>query len=294
MKKLIFKMILLIIFTAFLVGHITSIKAFAYEVCNYQNRCPANPQGDGSSIEQFFSDVTGSTFLVEKFAQNMIKSELKKITNQDFEVKVKAFSVADLIEGKFKSLSISGNNVVIAGMHLSHLNVNTLCGYNSVDIKSRPIRLREDAVLSILAEFSASDLRNSIEYQNYSQIVSTLDLSSLGIASFKVYSPTICVENNKLYFTINAKPVGQYKPLDISVGADIKVENGNVISSKIDFINLYSGFSLTQLSSYLNPINYLKFHVNLSKTQRAEVQIQDVNIIGDKVYLKAVMFIPRN
>lgn len=276
-----------------LVSFILFFTAPVFATCDYLNRCPAYYPNVSSNLAQFFSNATGTTYLAEQFAQNMIKQELAKATNQIFEVNVKAFSLEDLFEGKFKSLTVTGSNIELGGIYLSSLKIQTLCNFNSVDIKSRPIKLRENAVLGVWVEFSAQDLRNSIEYGNHSQEVSKIDLSGLAISSFRVYSPTINIENGKLYFTINAKPMGPYKPMDISIGADIKVQDGNVISSKIDMINLYSGFNLTQFSNSLNPINYLKFPINLSGTQKAEVQIQDVNIVDNRAFLHAMIFIPK-
>lgn len=281
------KWLLLIIFIA-----LFSTPAFAS--CNYLNRCPQYPPNLSSNVNQFFSNATGTTFLAEQFAQKMIKQELAKATNQNFEVTVKAFSVEDLLAGKVKSIKITGNNVEIQGIHISSLKVQTLCNFNSININARPIKLRENAVLGVWAEFSGEDLRKSIEYKNYSQAVSTIDLSNLGISSFRVYSSTISMENGKLYFTINATPSGPYKPLDIAVGADINVQNGNVISSKINLINLYTGFDLSKFSNYLNPVNYLKFPINLAGNQKAEVQIQNVNIIGNRAFLYGTIFLPKS
>lgn len=176
---------------------------------------------------------------------------------------------------------------------MSSLRVQSMCNYSSIDLKSKPIKLRENAVLGVWAEFSADDLRRSVEYRNNSKIVSSLDLSAIGISSFKIYPNTISVENGKLYFTINAKPLGPYSPLDILISADWKVKDEKILASRINLINLYSGFNLTQLTNYLNPANYLKFNFYLTGNQRIEVRIQDVNIINNKAYISAIVFIPK-
>lgn len=268
-----------------------SQKTFA--ACDYSYLCPQKPASSVSDISQFFSNVTGSTYIAEQFANNLIHQELQKATGQNFTVDLKAYTATELLDGKFKSLTLSANNVNIQGIQMSSLKAQTICDYNSIDFKSKPIKLRENTILSVSAEFSAEDLKKSIEYRNYSQIVSSLDLSVIGISAFRVYPNTISIEDGKLYFSINAKPLGHYKPLDISVGANWKVKDEKVLASRIDLINLYSGFNLTQLTNYLNPVNYLKFNFYITGTQMAEVRIEDLNIIKDRAYISAIILISK-
>lgn len=271
-------------------------QARAFAVCDYMDRCPAGNPDLASEFTQFFSNATGSTFLIEQIVQNIIKSELKKATEQDFEVVLKAFSLNDLFAGRFKSLEISGSNVVVEGIHLSAVKIRTLCGYNNIDLRAKPIAPRENMVLGVSAEMTAEDLRNSIAYKNYSKEVSKVDLSDVGIRSFRVYDQTIGLDNNKLYFTINATPNGPYRPLDISICADINVKEGRIIKSRFNFVNLYSGFDVTQVSNLMNSLNNLNFSLNLfgKKSPKAEVQIMNVEILGDRVFLSGLAFVPKS
>lgn len=283
MKKLISLIIFMLLF---------SPKSFA--ACDYLNRCPEVNSGISSQTSQFFSNVTGTTFFAEQFAQNLIKNELKKATGQNFDVVLSTFSVEDLLKGNFKSLTVSGNNVEIQGFHFSYIKLQTLCGFNSVDINTKPIRIRENAVLDFSLELSGEDLKNTIEYGNYSKELSKIDLSRIGISSFYVYPSTIRIENEMLYFTINATPKGPYKPMDIIIGADIKVENEKIISSRFNFINLYTGFDLTQFSDMLRALNNLNFPIYLANNKRVEIQIRNINISNDKALINGMIFIPKD
>jgi len=264
-----------------------------FAACNYLNRCAESPY-KSQNLGQSFANATGANTLVENFAQNIIQSELKKATNQDFQVAIKILGVQELFEGKFKSLTVTGKNIEIEGFHFTSLKVQTLCDFNHVNVNSRPITLKQNMVLAFSTEFSSADLRNTIEYKNYSEEFSKINLSRVGISSFRVYSPTIDIRNGKLYFTINATHIGLNKPMDIAIGADIKALCGRVVTSKIDFVNLYTGFDLTQFSELLSTLNNLNFPVKLGNNQKAEVQIQTINIVGDKIFINGLIFIPKS
>lgn len=77
---------------------IFSQKAFA--MCDYSNFCPQSHSSTASNIMQFFSNVSGSTYLSEQFADNLIAQELQKHTGQNFSVDIKAYSTGELLNGK--------------------------------------------------------------------------------------------------------------------------------------------------------------------------------------------------
>lgn len=280
------KKLFLIIFIAF-------FAAPTYAACNYMNYCATSPY-TVQNPAQAIADATGTTALIENLAKDMIKNELKKATGQNFDVDIKVFGLSELLQGKFKSLTITGNNVEIEGFHFTSIKLQTLCDYNYIDIKSSPIAPRENMVLSVAIEASAADLRNTIEYKDYSSRFSRINLSQIGISSFKVYSPTIDIRGGKLYFTINAKPIGNYPPMDIAIGANLRAQNARIVASQVDFINLYTGFDLTKFSSLLGNITSLTFPVRLIGNKTSEIQIQSVNLVGDRAYINGIVFIPKS
>lgn len=282
MKK---KLILLISTIIFVV-----LPSFAN--CDYLNYCSDKGNITSSPIGQFFSDKTGVTFLAEQFVDNSIKNELKKYTNQDFNVDLKAFNLSDLINGNFKSLTVTGNNIEIQGVHISSLKVQTLCDFNSIDIKQNTIKLKENMVLGVWLEISEEDLRNTFSYNNYADEFNKTDLSSLGLYSCRIYPETIGISDGKLYFTINAVSAGKHSPFDIAICGDIIVKDGNVIKSQINLINIFTGFDLTKFSNWLNPVQYMNFPVNILG-YKAQVKIQNINLIENKAFINGIIFIPK-
>lgn len=266
---------------------------FAY--CDYMGMCPQLTPEVSSSTSQMLSNITGSNFLAEQAIQNLFKNELKKYTGINFEVTAKALSVNDTLSGKLKSLEIKGNNVIIEGLRFSSIRLKTLCPYNHINLNARPIGLKQNAVVGLWAEMNAQDIVQSLYYKDNTAEISKIDLSEIGINSFKIYPDTIKIENNKLYFNINAKSSGWYKAIDIPIAATIKIQSGNILASRFEFLNLNTGFDVTSLPKLNASLNNLQFELPIfgKNFPSSKVQILDIIFSGNKVYFYAMGLIPR-
>ena len=267
----------------------------AFAACPYSNKCAA-PQNQHKSlgVTRFLSRATGSTYFAEKAAQKIIKAELKKQTGADFNVGLKAFSAPDLLNGTFESLNLSGNNIVVGGNYISKLNVNTECNYNSVNYKAKPIKFRENMVLKASVVMTDSDIKNSLKNGGVLDKLNSINLSGFGVSFFKVDNSTIDIKNGKLYFTVKTTAFGIPKPFNISVSADIKVENGKIITSKVALVNLFSIIDLQNYTYLLNKLDPLTFKLPILDNPQSEIKIQKIELIGDKIYLDTYVFLPKN
>lgn len=270
------------------------LTAKAYADCPYADLCPSFETKAPSKVSQFISNITGQTFLTQQVVQNVIKAELKKYTNQDFEVTVETFGIADLLDGKFKSLTITGNNINLQGFYISSLTAKTVCDFNSIDYKSKPIGIRENIVLDVSVELTQEDLIRTMSTPTFSSKFSKIDVSSMGISAFSVYHQTINIQDNALFFTINARPIEPHLPIDIAVGADVLIQDGNIMRSQINFINMYTGFDLTRFENYLNPALYMNTRVFLYANQTADIHVRNVYMQNNKAYLNGIIVIPKS
>lgn len=262
--------------------------------CNYSNFCPQYKPSLFHKTSKFVSKYTGSTYVAEKVIQNLIAKKLENVFHQKFNVFLTADSASELFGGVFRSLNISSNNVNIQGIHVSALKVTTLCNKNSINLNSKPVKLRENMVLAFWAELSDNDLKETFSNAKYLDAVNGLNLSSLGIASYKLNPSTIKIKNNKLCFTVNAKPCGSYPTMDIAVSADMMIKEGNVEFSKVDFVNLYTGFDPTKFQNALNPNRYLNLNVYLYGNQSADIKIQNLIISNNKIVIDGVALMPKS
>lgn len=267
----------------------------AFAVCDYSQMC-AQPYDLCSRGCQISSRITGMTFLAEKIAQSIIKGQLKKATKERFKVEVKSYSLRDLAGGRFKSLKMTGKNLEIEGVYLTSLEVKTLCDFNYVQLnkKSKSIKFKENMVMEFSTEISDADLRKTVKSTGYLDMLNKTNLCAFGITFFKLEGADVQIKNNKLYFTIKVTTPLSDKPITVIMRSGLKVEEGNIVLTKIDFVNPFTAIDLSKASYLLNAINPLTFSVDILNNKNSKMIVQTVDIIGDKIIVKGIIFIPKN
>lgn len=289
MKKTAF----LIIWMIFCLIAFSTIRAFA--ACDYFNLCPKKTYGLSSKMGRAVSKGIGATSLSEKIAQTRISSELKKATHQHFDVYVKSYSFQDFVHGRFKSIIISGKNLDIQGAHLSSLELKTLCDFNYVQFNRTPIRFKENLIVGFTTVISDSDLLQTMESNGYLDKLNCVDVQGCGITFFKLSGADVQIKDNKLFFKVRVtSQLLLAEPLDINMSTGLKVEDGRIVFTKVDFNALPKGIDLKNFAYRLNAINPLTFSLDVLENKNTKMCIKDVKIIGDKITIKGNIFIPKN
>lgn len=266
----------------------------ALAVCDYSSKCAPKAYDLSSRGCQVTSKVTGMTFLAEKIAQSIIKKELKKATKEKFKVEMKSYSAKDLIQGRFKSLKISGANLEIDGVYLTSFEAKTSCDFNYVELQKNTIKFKENMAMNFAISISDMDLRKTVHSSGYLDMMNKINFSAMGITFFKLSGADVQIKNNKLYFTIKVTSPMSKKPVDILVRSDLKIEDGNIVMTKVDFVNMYTVLDLSKVTYLLNILNPLSFSTNILDNKNSQMNIQSVDIIGDKIYITGNLFIPKN
>lgn len=283
MKKLIIIFGLLIL---------TSSQAFA--LCDYSCMCPDKPYDISSKAGQVTSNITGMTFISEKLADFIIRKELKKATKEKFKVEMKSYSANDLAHGRFKSLKISGKDLDIEGVYLTSFEAKTACDFNYVDLSKKNIKFKENMVMNFAMEISDSDLRKTIQSTDYVKMLNKVNLSAFGVTFFKLTGADVKVKNDKLYFTIKVTSPLSATPMPVIVSANVKAEDGRIVLTKIDLVNLYTVLDLSKATSLLNILDPLTFSTEILNNKMSKMTIQNVDIKGDRIFIKGDIFIPKN
>lgn len=266
----------------------------AFAGCDYTGMCAPQAYNLSSRGCQITSNVTGMTFLTEKIAQAVIKKELKKATKEKFKVEMKSYSANDLLNGRFKSLKITGKNLDIEGTYISSLKMETLCGFNYVEIKKNTLKFKENMVMQLAMEISDTDLRKTVKSTGYLEKLNKINLSGMGITFFKLSGADVQIKNNKLYFTIKVTSPMSSNPVSILVRSDLKVEDGRIVLTKVDFVNLFTVIDLSKITYILNALNPLTFSMDILNNKGSKISVQNVDIIGDRIFIKSNIFIPKN
>lgn len=276
-------------------GLMISLAVPAFAVCDYSQICAPKAYDLSSKCARVTSNVTGMTFLSERIADFIIKGQLKKATKEKFKVNMQSFSANDLAHGRFKSLTISGKNLEIDGAYISKLEAKTLCDFNYVQLNKKSIKFKENMVMGFAAEISSTDLQKTVKSTGYLQMLNSTNLSAFGVTFFKLQGADVQIKNNKLYFTINlTSRLISVNSIPIVIRSDLKVEEGKIVLTKIDFVNPFSVIDLSKAAYILNAINPLTFSVDILNNKESKMSIQTVDIIGDKIIVKGNIFIPKN
>lgn len=263
--------------------------------CDYAAFCPQRAYDLSSKTGQAISKRLGATSLSELIAQKKIQEDLKKATNQNFQVSVKSYSFQDFMHGRFKSITISGKNLNIEGAYLTSLELKTLCDFNYVKLDKTPIQFKENMIIGFKTEISDADLVKTIHSNGYLDKLNCVDVKGCGITFFKLSGADVKIKNNKLYFT--ARITSQLllaKPLDIVLATDLKAEDGRIVFTKVDLGDLVKGVDLSKVAYQLNAMNPLTFSLDVLENENTKMCIKQVDIVGDRIIVKGNIFIPRN
>lgn len=260
----------------------------------YYKYCAPKPYNLSSHKNQITSNVTGMTFFAEQVAQHIIKKELKKATKEKFRVEMKSYSLVDLMGGKFKALKISGRNLDIEGVYLTSFETHTVCDFNYIKLDNKTIKFRENMVMDYAIEISNVDLEKTVKSKDYLDMLNNTKLSAFGITFFKLDGADVQIKNSKLYFTINVTSPLSAKPIPIMIRSDLKVEEGKIVLTKIDLVNMLTVIDLSKITYLMNVLNPLTFSIDILNNKDSKMSVRDVNIIGDRIFVKGNILIPKN
>lgn len=282
------KILLFLSFIAFII-------APCFATCNYSDHCPSYDYVLSSKIGQLISMKTGATLFSEKMAQAQIKKQLKKITNQTFDVSVKSYSFQDLLRGKIKSITISGKNINLEGVYLSSLELKTICDFNYINIDKTPIQFKENMVMSFSTVISDLDLMRTMNSNGYLNKLNCVNVQGCGITFFKLSGAGVNIKNNKLNFRIKiTSELLLDKPMDIDISTDLNVEDGRIVLTKVDLGDINKKVDLSKVGYRLNAMNPLTFSLDVLENKNTKMCIKSVEIIGDKIIVNGNIFIPKN
>ena len=244
--------------------------------CEYSCVEPYDINGKFST---FISNITGLNFTQTKISEAVLKKSISKTLKGDKNLKVdiESYSAKDLKNGIFKSLLISGENVVLEDIYLSSLELKSLCDFNYVQYdKKGNLTFKEDFPMSFNITMDSDDINNTMKSEKYKKVIN--DVNKLGLGGIKVASTTSSIRGNKFYYALNIEIPFIKKEQKVEISADIKVKNG-----KIDFDNTRlasNSFNLDLkrfdfLMDYLNPLD---FSVNIFNNKDAKVYIKNIAI----------------
>jgi len=276
-----------------LLGLLVLANNAAFADCDYQ--CVA-PYDLNNKFRTVMSAVTGANSIIENKLETIIKKEVLKIASADnLKIKLDSYSPRDLKNGIFKSMAVSGNNVVLNNIYFTSLDLKTLCDFNYIKKSGDEIVFVEEMPLAFNVKISEKDINKTIENAKYQKIVK--DLNKLGNSygiGLQISSTKVSIRNNKLYYVIGFDVPFITKEPKLVIQTDLTVKDG-----KFDFTNskLLSGnmqFDLKKLDFILDYLNPFDFSVNIFDNKDAKVLVKNVAIKEDHVVADGIIIVPKD
>lgn len=264
----------------------------SYAIEDITTYCSSEPYPVGGKIASSISKLSGTNWILTNIAENRVKYALKKETNSNFDVQLKAFGGKNLIEGKFKSLNLVSDKVKYEGFYVSDVKVSTVCEYNRVKFNSYDFTFPENLVLKYVGKITQSDLNKSILRTQYREKIENFNSNFSNILSMKIYEPQFTIANNRIYmdFKVLLPFIGTKT---INTDFNLKVSDGKIVVGDFNINNTLS-FSSDNILSILNIFNPLNFDIALNEEIKGLNVVQNINIVNNEIVFDGIFIIPKN
>ena len=276
-----------------LLGLFLAISSAAYADCEYE--CVA-PYDMNSKFRTFASAVTGFNSITENRIEAVFKKEVLKIASaEELKVNLDSYSPRDLKNGIFKSMTLNGKNVVINDIHLSSLDLQSLCDFNYIQSGENGVVFKEAFPMSFSMTISPDDINKTMEHSRYKKLIDDLNILGKNYAGgLKVASTKVAVKNNKFYYIIGFDIPFIPREQKLVIEADITVKNGKIDYSKTRLASGHFSMDLRRIDFIMNALNPLNFSVNILKNKNAKVTVKNVSMANGLIFADGIMVIPKD
>ena len=250
----------------------------------------------GNAISKVLSNVTGFNFASSKAAEMAIQQAIKTQLGSNTNIEIYPFTVASLLQGKFKKMTLDSKSINFSGLYVSNFGASTLCEYNQVGVKENNLLFKENFVMQFSGRISEEDLKNITESPQYLEMVNSVRITAFGQTIFKMSRMDIAVKNNKLVIVAKVmSPVfWGLEQKTISATSGLAVEKGKIKYTDINITNMEQAKYLNGLLSLINLANPFTFEVKLSKNTTGYTSVKNVIIKDNIINLDGILYVPKN
>lgn len=263
--------------------------------CGYafadEYRCP-NTYIVNSGLSKFISNASGSNFLYTKLLEQTLEKQAKKQFSGHFDVKLKSFSKKDLKEGKFKSLSATGENIKVDGISIDKVTINSLCDFNQfTKNENSKYEFVTDFPADITFELTSANINQVKNLPGFKEKLEKINSQLNGFLSVK--DANFDIKDGKLVYAIDYTLPFSPKEQRISVTSDIMFFDNTVYNQSEAADGKSAVMNFLKLTNALNYINPLDFSAKFLQNNNIATRIKNVYIRDDKVIVEALLNITK-
>ena len=210
------------------------IQLNAYSL-NAESYCPQPPYNLSSDTISAVAKYSGVNFVTKQITEKLISKVLREELNTSFDVNLVPFSNNSLLNGKFQSLSVLGNNATKKGLYFSTISAQTLCGYNQIKYQDNELYLLENSVIKFSARMTENDLNKILNANEYTSFLKNFKLKANNYIFAEISNIQAKIQNDKLIFKIDTllPSIFGITPQTFDITTGLNVENGKINLSNI-------------------------------------------------------------
>ncbi len=279
----------------FLLILIICLMAQAHAKSLEERYCAQKPYPVGGIVARGISNISGTNLIFTKLAELQMQSALKKELNSNFNVELYAFGGKNLIDGKFKRLTLSARKIKSEDINLHNFHGETLCGYNRIVLKDDNIYFDENFLFGFRGKMSNEDFQNTILSEDYKKAINDVNMKLFGTSFFKLSDPLVEIKNNRIYMSVKISFASfiTSKTITVKTNYALKLQNGKIVISDMKY-NDALGISKSAMYSLLNILNPFKMRVALDEINTMTIYMREFKIENNEINFAGVFLLPKN
>ena len=245
-----------------------------------------------SGFGKFLSKVSGSNFLYTQALEHVLERQAKKEFKGHFDVELKSFSKKDLKQGKFKSITATGENIEIDGFSFDKISLNSLCEFNQfAKNENGKYEFVTDFPANITLELSPKNINQVRELPEFKSKINEINSKLAGF--LHVDDMKFDIKDDKLVYDIDYTIPFSPKEQKISVEADVMYFNNTVYNQTETADGKSTILNFFRMTNALNYINPLDFSAKFLQNNNIVTTLKNVYIKDNKVIVEALLNITK-
>ena len=233
--------------------------------------------------------------VVECAVEKAIKSQLRKETGAEFNVKFTGYTTSSMKKGIFKSFELSTDHLLIDdNIPITDLYLKSETDYNYIDYTKSPLEFKSDMTYSYDMFITDEALNIPLKDKRYKKVIE--NVNNIAYPLFEIKEVHTRIKDNRLFIVL-----GYTSPLKNSprirqfvVSSDIKIEDGKMKTTDLRIDSKYGNIGLNKVANLINLLNPMEFAVEVLKSQQCKVNIENAKIIDDKIKINGKIFVESN
>ena len=253
-----------------------------------QSFCPQPPYPISKKFIQGMDKATGMNFLTTKTVETVLKNQLKKDFGGSYKVDIQSFSASNLARGKFKNLSIDGENLIADGIRISNFSAKSMCEFSHIQIQNENVKFAQNMLVNFEVKMSEADLKNSVS----SKFLNGISYPQNGVPMFKFDVSDVSIEGNYLTFTISYLNFFKNRQSNFKFRASLEVQNGKIVFTDVGIVN--SNLNFTRIMPLINLFNPFVSKINVLDNKDSVLRVNSVKIKDKQILIDGKVYIPKN